>query len=203
MALDHTNNELAVTDWFNDLQAGTPGAESKIYRHYYPRLVRFAVRTIGNSPRRWWDEEDVVSKAFTSFFRRSREGNFRVILNRNELWKLLATITKRKAINQIRDQQSVRRGGATMPLAEAELADCNLSLAEVCEEAESPSAIVDNAEAHVRALAVLDPDLAEVAICRLQGFTNVEIAAKINRSVPTVERRLRLIRQKWLLEGIA
>jgi DNA-directed RNA polymerase specialized sigma24 family protein len=171
-------NELAVTDWFHDLQAGRPGAESKIYRHYYPRLVRFAVRTIGNSPRRWWDEED-------------------------ELWKLLATITKRKTINQIRDQQCERRGGASMPMAEAELADCNLSLAEVCADVESPSAIVDNAEAHVRALAVLDPDLAEIAMYRLQGFTNVEIAAKINRSVPTVERRLRRIRQKWQHEGIA
>ena len=196
-------NELAVTDWFHDLQAGRPGAESKIYRHYYPRLVRFAVRTIGNSPRRWWDEEDVVSKAFASFFRRGREGSFRVILNRNDLWKLLATITKRKTINQIRDQQCERRGGASMPMAEAELADCNLSLAEVCADVESPSAIVDNAEAHVRALAVLDPDLAEIAMYRLQGFTNVEIAAKINRSVPTVERRLRMIRQKWQHEGIA
>jgi RNA polymerase sigma factor (sigma-70 family) len=198
-----SSTDLAVTDWIQDLDQGRSGAELKLYRHFYPRLVRFAVRTIGNSPRRWWDEEDVVSKAFASFFRRSKNGDFKAILNRNELWKLLATITKRKTINHIRDQQTVRRGGPSMPLAEAELSDQNLSLADVCQDRRSPFAIVDFAEAKARALSVLNPELAEVANCRFDGYTNVEIAARINRSVPTVERRLRLIRKKWLHEGIA
>jgi DNA-directed RNA polymerase specialized sigma24 family protein len=201
--MSDSKTDLAVTDWIKDLHAGRPGAETKLYHHFYPRLLRFAVRTIGNSPRRWWDEEDVVSKAFASYFRRSREGDFRVALDRNELWKLLATITKRKTMNQIRDQQTERRGGASLPMAEAELADRNLSLADVCVYTESPCAIVSSAESHIRALAVLDPDLAEVAFCKLSGYTNVEIAARIDRSVPTVERRLRLIREKWLSEGIA
>ncbi|HIF34958.1 MAG TPA: sigma-70 family RNA polymerase sigma factor [Planctomycetaceae bacterium] len=198
-----SNTDLAVTEWIQDLNHGRSGAESKLYRHFYPRLVRFAVRMIGNSPRRWWDEEDVVSKAFASFFRRSKNGDFNAILNRNELWRLLATITKRKAINHIRDQQTVRRGGASLPMADAELSDQNLSLADVCKDSLSPVAIVEIAEAKARALAVLDPELAEVASCRFDGYTNVEIAARINRSVPTVERRLRLIRQKLLHEGLA
>jgi DNA-directed RNA polymerase specialized sigma24 family protein len=32
---------------------------------------------------------------------------------------------------------------------------------------------------------------------KLEGYTNEEIAAKIGRALPTVERRLRLIRQRW------
>jgi hypothetical protein len=31
----------------------------------------------------------------------------------------------------------------------------------------------------------------------MEGWTNVEIAAKLGRAVPTVERRLRMIRKIW------
>lgn len=197
-----SKSDLNVTKWFHDLRAGRPGAESKLYRHYYAKMVRLAQRTIGNSPRRWWDEEDVVSRAFVSFFRRSRQGEFQVVMDRNELWKLLATIAKRKTINQIRDQQTERRGGDQIPIAESDLADCDMSLDDVCQVHQSPSAILEDAELQIRALALLDPDLAEIALCRLHGFTNVEIAARINRSVPTVERRLRMIRERWADEGL-
>ena len=43
----------------------------------------------------------------------------------------------------------------------------------------------------------LDEPLRRIAVYKLEGLTNEEIAAEIRRSLPTVERRLRLIRQKW------
>jgi DNA-directed RNA polymerase specialized sigma24 family protein len=36
-----------------------------------------------------------------------------------------------------------------------------------------------------------------MVLYKLDGHTNAEIAAKIGRSLPTVERRLRLIRDIW------
>jgi DNA-directed RNA polymerase specialized sigma24 family protein len=46
-----------------------------------------------------------------------------------------------------------------------------------------------------------DEELREIALLKLQGFTNEEIAARIGRALPTVERRLRLIRQTWKEEA--
>ena len=44
--------------------------------------------------------------------------------------------------------------------------------------------------------------LRTIALLKLEGHTNDEIAARIGRSVPTVERRLRLIRQTWKEERV-
>jgi hypothetical protein len=35
----------------------------------------------------------------------------------------------------------------------------------------------------------------------MEGHTNEEVAAKLGRSLPTVERKLRLIRKLWENEG--
>ena len=46
--------------------------------------------------------------------------------------------------------------------------------------------------------AILDDDeLCLVAYCKLEGETNRQIAQIIEKSVPTVERKLNLIRRLW------
>ena len=42
-----------------------------------------------------------------------------------------------------------------------------------------------------------DGDLRKLAIWKMEGYTNEEIAGKLGRSVPTVERKLARIRQAW------
>ena len=49
-----------------------------------------------------------------------------------------------------------------------------------------------------RLLSILnDGELRELAIWKMEGFTNEEIAGKIDRSIPTVERKLARIRKLW------
>ena len=49
-----------------------------------------------------------------------------------------------------------------------------------------------------RLLAMLDdPMLQQLALLKLQGYTNPEIADKWDCSLSTVDRRLHLIRRKW------
>src|SRR5262245_12699286 len=45
------------------------------------------------------DEEDVALSAFDSFCRNAEEGRFPDLRDRDNLWKLLVTITVRKAID--------------------------------------------------------------------------------------------------------
>jgi DNA-directed RNA polymerase specialized sigma24 family protein len=45
-----------------------------------------------------------------------------------------------------------------------------------------------------------DDELRGIALAKLQGRSNQYIADTIQRSVPTVERRLRLIRDTWRRE---
>ena len=50
---------------------------------------------------------------------------------------------------------------------------------------------------------VLDDSLQTVALLKMQGYTNREIGQKIERSVPSVERYLKLIRATWSHESSA
>ena len=42
-----------------------------------------------------------------------------------------------------------------------------------------------------------DADLRALAIAKMEGYTNQEIAERLDCSLRTVERRLHLIRKKW------
>lgn len=42
-----------------------------------------------------------------------------------------------------------------------------------------------------------DPELRELALAKMEGYTNAECAAKLGCAEVTVERRLRLIRKHW------
>ena len=55
-----------------------------------------------------------------------------------------------------------------------------------------------------RLLACLeDETLGTIALRKLEGYTNEEIARLLGCSLPTVERKLARIRKKWNAEGIS
>ena len=60
--------------------------------------------------------------------------------------------------------------------------------------------VADNCDALLNRLE--DERLVQIAQLKMQGYTNDEIAKRINRSRPTVERRLKLIREIWRQEGV-
>ena len=184
-------DDESITRWIADLKQGDEQAVANIWGHFYARLLRLARRRLNGNANSVADEEDVVAKAIASFIHRAQDGQFPLLANRNDLWRLLGKITVRKALNQQRDQKRLKRGaGHQLDAHEAALMQI-----EALDPA--PENVAMASETFERLLALLDDDLRQIAIGRLEGYTLVEIAARIGRSVPTVERRLRLIRDKW------
>src|SRR5262245_41975419 len=93
----------SVTGWVEQLQAGDPEAARALWERYFPRLVGLARKKLGDTPRRAADEEDVALSAFDSFCRGARRGQFPQLGGRDNLWRLLVTLTARKAFEQVRD----------------------------------------------------------------------------------------------------
>ena len=188
--------------WIEDLKAGDDTAATKIWNHFYTRLVGLAYQKLREADRRVADEEDVVQNAFQSFFRRAQEGLFPRLNDRDDLWRLLITITERKALNQVRDQRRDKRGGGKVA-GDSAFLNRDRSTNEVGIEQfggpePTPELAAMMTESFDQLLRRLDDDeLRKIALWKLEGFTNEEIAPKINRAVPTVERRLKLIRAKW------
>ena len=91
----------SVSILLNDVIDGDEAAVQRIFERYYSRMVNLAQYKLKEAPRRTADEEDVALNAFQSFCVAASDGRFPQLSDRDNLWKLLATIVCRKAVKQI------------------------------------------------------------------------------------------------------
>ena len=192
----------SVSRWIGQLKAGDTTAATRVWNHFYARLVGLVHRKLRGMPRRALDEEDVVVSAFATFFRRAKQGQFPRLSDRDDLWQLLVKIAERKALNQVQAHCRQKRGGGKVRgesvFLAKDSASRNLGIEQAPGAEPTPEFAAIVAESCRRLLDLLaDNELREIALLKLEGYTNEEIAAKTGRSPPTIERRLRMIRVQW------
>ena len=193
----------SVTQWIDRLKAGDPDAAQKLWERYFRRLVGLAKKKLRTAPRRAADEEDVALSAFDSFCRGAEQGHFPQLHDRLDLWQLLVLLTARKAVDLAQHERRQKRGGGAV-LDEAALPGPKGSSAQTAgfEQIEgpepTPAFAAQVAEEYSRLLDRLDsPELRTVAMRKVEGYGNEEIAEQLGCGLRTVERRLRLIRSVW------
>jgi RNA polymerase sigma factor (sigma-70 family) len=170
-----------------------------IWRRYFRDLLELARNNLNRRIRRREDEEDVLQSMYKSFCLRQQRGEFD-LAGRDELWKLLVTITLRKARNtakrQTRDKRDIAREQTIAGRDETGSADWALEQMDAAGPSPAEAAVLNEAlERRLEALA--DPDLRQIALWRLEGYTNREIADRFDCTERSVERRLERIRSKW------
>src|SRR4051794_34840945 len=114
------NGEGSVTRWLGGLRAGDPEAARQLWGHYFDDLVRLARGRLRDAPRSVADEEDAALGAFDSLCRGTAAGRFPRLDDRQDLWRVLVTITARKAADLVEHERRARRGGGRV-LSEATL----------------------------------------------------------------------------------
>jgi DNA-directed RNA polymerase specialized sigma24 family protein len=191
----------SVSEWIVGAKQGDSRAVQALWQRYFDQLVHLARRKLADAPRRVADEEDVALSAFAAFCHGARQGRFPKLSGRDDLWRLLITMTAQKAIDQKRYLGRPIRGGGRVH-GESALDAGKSSLAEqglagLIGDAPTPEFAALVAEQCTRLLAELNDDLRPVALAKMQDYTNQEIAASLDCSVSTVERSLRLIRRIW------
>jgi DNA-directed RNA polymerase specialized sigma24 family protein len=198
-------NQNSVTIWIDGIKAGDGSDIERLWDRYFERLVRLAAARLPAHSRRSFDEEDVALSAFQSFCDRAGRGQFPQLSDRDDLWRLLATITVRKALDTIRQQSRQKRGGGQVLGESALLVGAGTEgegLAEVLSREPTPDEVAGFAENYHRFLARLqEPPLRTIALRRLEGQTTREIARALDVSTKTVERKLQLIRAIWSEES--
>jgi DNA-directed RNA polymerase specialized sigma24 family protein len=158
-------------------------------------LVGLARTKLRGAQRRAADEEDVALSAFDSFCRSAEEGRFPQLADRDSLWRLLVTITARKAAHQVRDEGRRKRGGGATSVSDAE---AELVLEGLLSKEPSPEFAAEVAEDCRRLLARLnDRDLEAVALLRMEGYTVEEVAERLGCAPRSIKRKLALIRTIW------
>jgi DNA-directed RNA polymerase specialized sigma24 family protein len=195
-------SEGSITRLFNQLQQGERATAQQLWELYFRRLVGLARSKLGQLPRGAADEEDVALSAFDSFCRGAEQGRFPQLGDRNSLWNLLVTITMRKVIDLRqylgRDKRDWRRVQQEAQGGDDESSWQGSGLAMLLSREPDPAFASEVAEECRRLLDSLsDNELREIALLKMEGYTNVAIAAKLDCALATVERRLKLIRKRW------
>jgi RNA polymerase sigma factor (sigma-70 family) len=162
-------------------------------------MVGLARRHLGGRPRGAADEEDVALSAFDSFVKAAGAGRFPRLDDRSDLWQVLFLITARKAADLREAEGRQKRGGGRVVQSLA-AGDGSTIVPVVSADPDPAEAALLGEQMQTLLAALTDPTLRQIALWKLEGYTNQEIAQRLGRSEPTVERKLRRIRETW--EGL-
>jgi DNA-directed RNA polymerase specialized sigma24 family protein len=191
----------SVTSWIEKMKAGDQAGAQLLWERYFHRLVGLARTRLPKGHRRAADEEDVALSAFDSFCRGAEANRFPQLADRDDLWRLLITLTARKAFDQVRDEHRLKRGGGAVlgqSALRASAAEAEAEFERFAGREPTPESAALVAEECRRLLARLKTDeLRTIAVWKMEGYTNLEIAAKLDCAPSTVERKLHRIRAQW------
>lgn len=182
------SSDGSISQFFEGMRTGDDAAARRLWERFFPRLYALSRKVLAGRAQRAADAEDVVLSAFASFYRRAREGGFGQGLDRDNLWSLLGVIAVRKARRQARREDAQKRGGGHV-LDEAAHGGLDFLAAR-------PAADFDTYCEELLAQ-LRDEELRTIAVLRLLGHKNREIAEQLGCTERKIERKLNLIRLTW------
>lgn len=191
------SSDNSVTKWCQQLQAGDEDAAALLWQSFFNRLVDLASRRIQGTSKLIADEEDIALSAFKSFCLGARKGRFASLTDRDSLWRLLVVITARKAIDYANYNRRGKRNELKVVRPQSTEVNDEIVNGFVCSEP-TPAIEMEMKENIESAIEQLqEADLKTIALMKLDGYTNQEIATQLGRGLSTVERKLRAIRGIW------
>jgi DNA-directed RNA polymerase specialized sigma24 family protein len=194
------STSLSIRSWIRRLEGGDRVAVERLWKHYFERLVAVARHKLLGVPRQMADEEDVVLSALKSFCRAARQRRFPRLADSGDLWQILVMLTRNKAAKlrdyHRRDKRDARRVQQMSPPA----ADADALFLDLIESSEPDPQFAALVAEQCQFLLELLPDeqLRQMALRKMEGYTNDEIATQFCCAPATVERRLARIRKCWL-----
>lgn len=182
----------SVSRWLGELQAGNVAAAQPLWERYFGNMVALARSRLHPGARGMSDEEDVALSAFASFCRGISTERFPQLDDRDDLWKTLICLTARKAADLVQHEQRLKRERTNTKAAR------EIEWDEIVGNEPTPEFAALVAEEYQRLLDQLGNDtLRTLALWKLEGYTNEEIAGRLGCTSRTVERKLRVIRSIW------
>ena len=192
------SSDGSVTLLLARLRDGTPEGSADAASGLSAALLRRpggAGASACRGPRRAADEEDIALSALDSLFRAEAAGRFPRLADRDALWRVLATITLRKVSDAIVHEGRQKRGAGRMPSRAVELD-------ELFAHEPSPDMAAQLADLVAHLIERLGDDvLRRLALLKIQGHTEEEMAAALGVSPRTVRRKLDLVRRLWEREA--
>jgi RNA polymerase sigma factor (sigma-70 family) len=202
----------SVTRWLGDLKAGDLAAAQPLFNRYFSQLIGLVGARLRSSQasRAVNDEEEVALSAIGSVDKGIGQGRFPRLDDRDDLWRLLVAVARRKVVDELRRQRRSKNGGGKL-VCEADLSfpgddelralddlDPACLLYHTIFEEPTPELAAIMAEECDRRLEQLqDPLDRKISELKLASYDNKEIANQLGYSLRTVTLRLERIRKSW------
>lgn len=187
-----------VSLWIEGLRQSDDSSIKGVWNHFAGRLCELARSRLSSSTKRVYDENDAVQSMFRSVCFGLADGRFPELKDRESLWRLMLVITSQKISNRHRfDKQQRRDIRRTLTdsvfCGNSDEVEANQLVLSREPTPEFAAEFVETCEALFSGLA--DPSLEQVVILRMEGFTDTEIADRMNCSRRTIQRRFEVIRR--------
>lgn len=191
----------SITRLIEEIRGGGSSAVPGVWNRYFSKLSEIAQNGMSSLPGRSVDGEDLASAVLETVCRKVGNGQFPELRDRDGLWLLLLAITRCKVINQMRHDLCTKRGGGRVLLETDVKAFQNNyfdldDLAGTEPTSESVVSLRDSCN-HLITESLRDDTAKSIAILKLEGLNNAEVAVRLNIVVRTVERKLKVIRWLW------
>jgi len=197
------NEQDSIRLWIDGLKDGHSVCAQQLFHAVYDRLVQLARKRLGNQRPRWADEEDMALSALHSFIGGAAEGKFPQLSNQDDLWRILVRITSRKVKDYLKASRRLKRGGGQVRGESVfgrpdDSKPGGIDEAACDRQVEQPELVLMIADECQQLLERLDDsNLAQIAVWKMEGYTDVEVAQRLGCATRTVERKLQRIREKW------
>jgi DNA-directed RNA polymerase specialized sigma24 family protein len=176
----------SITRLIRAVQDGSNSAIRPLLAAYFDRLVQLARKRLRNMPGLAGYDEDLALRSFHSVYERLRDPTRPLdMTGRDDLWRLLATRTISRAIDLIRGHHTQEAPGDHDVTQLLNREPTPLEAAEVADECRR---LLDMLE---------DPELRQIALWKVEGYTNEEIAGRMDCVPRTIERKVSRIRLLW------
>lgn len=197
------DSEESVSSWIRQLQQGDQQAAQRLWGRYGDALQKIARSRYRSALNAVFDEQDLAQSVFLALWKTAEAGRLASVQDRNELWWLLLEITRRRAMARMTyNNASKRKNSAAATPGSTGASETVDPLSQLSDPRQlSPEVLTILDEEHGHFMDLLPDDLMHtIALLHLEGYSNEEIAQKVDFSQRTVSRKLKLIRDIWIKE---
>lgn len=193
-----SSDELgSISALIERLQNSDPAAAAELWTRFEQRLIRYIVHVLRSGPVTTVNEGAISNSVFEGLLQLARQGKLANV-RRDEFWKLTKVIAKRRVIDRVRRDYRQKRGSGTVvteSVIRREGAAAHEFLDQFPGQQVPPDIVAMTEELLSQIEQQFTQELWQILDLRMQGTSLRDIATAINKSVPTVERKLRTIRQ--------
>ena len=169
----------SITRLLPRVKSGDEQAIHDLFLRCYRRIAESAEKKLRGASARTFDADDITSTAFTEFLSRAASGSFPKLECRSDVWQILLMLVGDAVKDKLRYEYATKRGGKSYTASLNDVGNELLAMddSQLTLEIDEAMKVLPSEEQR------------QLATLLMEGWTQQQIATRLNVSVRTVQRK--------------